>query len=288
MHRECSAKHGLPVTRLELEVDMMIKNNLSLVENQNRSAPLSVSNQERDDAANDAAPKLTGSDDKQIISSKWFASTSSNNIPASFSHSMRTSLSQQHLNGPGETNAPLFFPSNTAMVTSLSCLEDCRCRCHLWSVIRSPRLLSNYLGNVVLGFSNLPWAASQLSKCDEQTCRRTASLGTEIKYFLPSWFSYAVANFKVDLATRFFPLNIQVRSLNTVPYDSPILVCTQEGDLEGIMRLLQSSAASLYDVDPYGLGLLYVSLCLFIFRTQLMSISTHPTIVGEVQEKKPQ
>ncbi|KAH7015602.1 hypothetical protein EDB80DRAFT_708310 [Ilyonectria destructans] len=41
-----------------------------------------------------------------------------------------------------------------------------------------------------------------------------------------------------------------------VPYDSPIFICTQE-DLEGIKKLLRSGKASINDVDPYGLGLLY-------------------------------
>lgn len=294
MYRKCSAKHGLQVTRLEMKVDMMMKNQLSQLENQDRSAEMSSQNrsaqksasaQERNEKASDAVLKLADNNDKQIVSSKWSATTSCDIASSSLSLSMEMSLSHHHLGGPKETNITLFPSPNTAMATPLNCLKDCKCRCHFRSVVRSPRLLSNCLGNVVLGFSNLPWAASRFSQCDEQTCRRMASPETEFKYFLPSWFSYAVANFKVDLAIRFLPLNIHVRSLNTIPYDSPILVCTQEGDTEGIMRLLQSGAASLYDVDPYGLGLLYVSACLCIFHTQLMPISMPLTIVGEVQER---
>lgn len=40
----------------------------------------------------------------------------------------------------------------------------------------------------------------------------------------------------------------------------------RNGDIQGIRALLQSGSASLNDVDPYGLGLLYVSnhfACLF-------------------------
>jgi hypothetical protein len=46
----------------------------------------------------------------------------------------------------------------------------------------------------------------------------------------------------------------------TVPYDSPILVCVQLGDIHGAEVLFQAGMASIYDVDPYGLGLLYVRI----------------------------
>jgi hypothetical protein len=44
----------------------------------------------------------------------------------------------------------------------------------------------------------------------------------------------------------------------TVPYDSPILICVQSGDIHGARALFREGMASIYDVDPYNLGLLYV------------------------------
>ena len=43
-----------------------------------------------------------------------------------------------------------------------------------------------------------------------------------------------------------------------VQYDSPIFICVQSGDIHGAQALFQEGIASIYDVDPYGLGLLYV------------------------------
>lgn len=232
----------------------------------------SENQQKQDDETYDTVPIFPCNNDQQTISSGWSAITSSSNVAPSLSLSVNTPLSFHHSNTSADSNIPIFSFSSVSVATSLSCLKDCQCQCHLRSVIRSPRLLSNYLGNIVLGFSNLPWAFSRFLQCNEQTCRRMRSLETEVKYVLPSWFSSAVANFKIDLSVRFLPLNIHVRALNVIPYDSPILVCTQEGDHEGIMRLLQSGTASLYDVDPYGLGLLYVSSCFLPYAGNLHAL----------------
>ncbi|KAF9771704.1 hypothetical protein IL306_010649 [Fusarium sp. DS 682] len=42
-----------------------------------------------------------------------------------------------------------------------------------------------------------------------------------------------------------------------VPYDSPIFISVQNGDIPGMRELLGQSQASIDVVDPYGLGLLY-------------------------------
>ncbi|KAK6835573.1 hypothetical protein RU639_002338 [Aspergillus parasiticus] len=41
------------------------------------------------------------------------------------------------------------------------------------------------------------------------------------------------------------------------PYESPIFILVQNGDLTRVWSLLTSPQASIHDVDPYGLGLLY-------------------------------
>ncbi|KUI64503.1 Palmitoyltransferase AKR1 [Cytospora mali] len=40
-------------------------------------------------------------------------------------------------------------------------------------------------------------------------------------------------------------------------YDSSIFICVQDGDIDGMRRLLSSSLASIDAIDPYNLGLLY-------------------------------
>lgn len=42
------------------------------------------------------------------------------------------------------------------------------------------------------------------------------------------------------------------------PYDSPIFICVQSGNIAGMRELWRLGLASIDAVDPYGLGLLYV------------------------------
>lgn len=44
-----------------------------------------------------------------------------------------------------------------------------------------------------------------------------------------------------------------------LPYDSEIFVYVQTGDIEATYRTLYNKYAHINVVDPYGLGLLYVS-----------------------------
>jgi hypothetical protein len=43
-----------------------------------------------------------------------------------------------------------------------------------------------------------------------------------------------------------------------VGYDSPIFICVQSGDIDGTRALLETGMATIHDIDPYNLGLLYV------------------------------
>jgi hypothetical protein len=42
------------------------------------------------------------------------------------------------------------------------------------------------------------------------------------------------------------------------PYGSPIFISVRDGDINKVWNLRVSKKASVHDVDPYGLGLLYV------------------------------
>lgn len=63
----------------------------------------------------------------------------------------------------------------------------------------------------------------------------------------------------IDLS---FPYSQQIFSRIPVllPYESPIFECVQNGDIDGMRRLLTSGTTSIDAVDPYGLGLLYVGV----------------------------
>lgn len=141
----------------------------------------------------------------------------------------------------------------------LQCFEECPCRCHQRSVVRSPRNLSTFLGDIFLGCSSLPWCFSSLVLCNEQTCKRSKKSSAELRYFFPSWLMSTTVNFNMSFRLQVIPLNVSLQTRNTIAYDSPIFIAVQEGNVDAIRTLLCSGKASLNDIDPYGLGLLYVS-----------------------------
>jgi hypothetical protein len=68
-----------------------------------------------------------------------------------------------------------------------------------------------------------------------------------------------------------------------LPYESAIFTLVQCGDIEGTRALLTSGSTSIDAVDPYGLGLLYVSSRSKVPLADYLSVNTSMllTIAGE-------
>ena len=62
-----------------------------------------------------------------------------------------------------------------------------------------------------------------------------------------------------------FPFYCSISTWNTVRYDSAIHIAIMKGNIKKIRRLLCSSSASIRDVDPSGLNLLFVGTFLSDF-----------------------
>jgi hypothetical protein len=69
-----------------------------------------------------------------------------------------------------------------------------------------------------------------------------------------------------NLAFHWPSEEVFIRIPVVIPYDSSIFDCVQRGDISGVRELWRQGQASVDVVDPYGLGLLYVS-------SSLMSLS---------------
>ena len=139
------------------------------------------------------------------------------------------------------------------------CYKDCSCRCHQRSFVRSPRRLSSYMGDLFLGYSSLPSELHSIEPCNEQTCRRSKSSKVDVNFYLPPWLTLNSVRFSLAFSMSRVPVSVSLQTRNTIPYDSPIHLAIQAGHIEDVKDILCSGKASLNDVDPYGLGILYVS-----------------------------
>ncbi|KAI9655254.1 MAG: hypothetical protein M1829_000667 [Trizodia sp. TS-e1964] len=242
---KASARNGVQVAGLQIQMASISENQLTLLEKQETiSSKFTVSQRMLEQAS---GPPL----DSRIEEGSNVAIASRRSIRG------KASLARLHSDNSQVRGHRFRASFKVSGPRPLRCLDDCPCRCHYRAIIRSPRYLSDSLGDFFLGCSSLPWCFSGFMQCNEQSCRRSRVATTELRYFFPPWFSYAVASFSVSFNFRMLPLNVCLQTRHTIPYDSPILVCVQEGDIEGTRMLLRSGTASLNDVDPYGLGLLY-------------------------------
>ena len=141
----------------------------------------------------------------------------------------------------------------------LECFKVCPCHCHQRSVIRTPRQLSLYMGDIFLGFSNLSWTFQSWAQCNVQSCRRSRNLQADMKYYFPPWLTMNSVRFSLAFSIQKPLLSISIETRKTIPYGSPIHLSILSGDIEKVRYLLCSQTASLNDVDPFGLGVLYVS-----------------------------
>jgi hypothetical protein len=86
---------------------------------------------------------------------------------------------------------------------------------------------------------------------------------------LPNLFSSRVWEMARVAAEQGFDL--QFRTYNVRPLDSPILQCCRIGDLEGVKRLIRNGEASLLDVTPTGRSLITFSISDGIYRLKANS-----------------
>jgi len=187
-------------------------------------------------------------------------------IESGESKSLSVERDIEEVKGSGDTQRPIEGEKATFATAlrstrrqPLKCFKVCSCRCHQRSVVRTPRQLSLYMGDIFLGFSNLPWKFQSMAKCNVQSCRRSRNLQADMKYYFPPWLTINSIRFSLAFSIQKPLISISIETRNTIPYDSPIHLSILSGDIEQVKYLLCSQTVSLNDVDPFGLGVLYVS-----------------------------
>ena len=207
-----------------MRIESISQNQLLLMEKQNKTLTQLAISQSMQQAV---GPRLDSPREDSLISSSGNAGMTTmayHETVTSHSGHGRVSFVRLH-SEESQAHSPRFRGSlKLSKACRLQCLEDCQCRCHNRSVVRSPRGLSDWFGDFFLACSNLSWYFSGFVLCNEQTCRRSRSSAAELRYFLPPWFSYTMASFSASFTFRMLPLNICLRTRRTIPYDSSILV----------------------------------------------------------------
>jgi hypothetical protein len=103
--------------------------------------------------------------------------------------------------------------------------------------------------------SHSPLVLRCQENCISSTLAPRNHLGNELSAYDPTSFR------STDQTASEFHYQSQqifIRIPEMVPYDAPIVVSVQNGDIDEMRRLLISKIVSIDTVDPFGLGLFYV------------------------------
>ena len=121
------------------------------------------------------------------------------------------------------------------------CSSNCKCSCHVQSVFKTPQLLQEITGCLLLGYSGRHILQQQ---CISSCLRRTQN-SMQMTYFFPRWFvSRAIS---ISMSNTISP-TLSIKSRRVVPEVNQLFSLSKFGDVEGIRCLFNDRLASPDDV----------------------------------------
>lgn len=129
------------------------------------------------------------------------------------------------------------------------CPPNCPCNCHIQTVFKTPQLLQQITGFLLIGYSG----CSILQQQCISSCLRQNPKSLQMTYFFPRWFVSQAISFSKFNAMRSTPtFNIKIR--RAVPEASQLFSLSKFGDVKGIKTLFENKLASPDDVHFRGGG----------------------------------
>ena len=151
------------------------------------------------------------------------------------------------LNASGDQSAGFERLSSLSMAvtrpgkTMRVCSSNCKCSCHVQSVFKTPQVLQEITGYLLLGYSGRHILQQQ---CIPSCLRRTLK-PMQMTYFFPRWFvSRAIS---ISMSNTISP-TLSIKSRRVVPEVNQLFSLSKFGDVEGIRCLFNNRLASPDDV----------------------------------------
>ena len=134
------------------------------------------------------------------------------------------------------------------------CSPNCMCSCHVQSAFKTPQLLQQITGYLLLGYSGRHILQQQ---CIPSCFRRTLK-SMQMTYFFPRWFvSRAIS---ISLTNAISP-TLSIKFRRVVPEVNQLFSLSKFGDVEGIRSLFDNRVASPDDIHiRWGKTALHVEI----------------------------
>lgn len=146
-----------------------------------------------------------------------------------------------------------------------NCEGLCDCSCHSSHRYRTPLILRNLIGSLILGHTG----SSLLGpNCNKSTCQNHTGRSFQLVYCFPQWLLQRAIHIVAAITYTGTPIfGLEVRRRIGWGGEDGILRFALTGNTIGVQSLLEVGKASMTDVDPnHGRTALYVSFLLSGFR----------------------
>lgn len=127
----------------------------------------------------------------------------------------------------------------------VKCPEWCSCVCHKRSKIRSPWLLRNIFGEIVIEYSG------KALDCDEYGCRPSASSSFNLTYYLPGYLMSRYVSLAMEYTATGGP-KVSLRMPRIMGWEHLLWKYSKDGDIVAIRNMFAEGKASPDDVDLHG------------------------------------
>ncbi|KAI5921944.1 ankyrin repeat-containing domain protein [Camillea tinctor] len=134
-----------------------------------------------------------------------------------------------------------------------SCREDCACRCHMTSQIRSWPRLEHLIGRLSIHYNS--------SSCNSLSCHARSETAMKLTYHFPTWVMlraiYLAASVESMAGSG---AGLHVKIPRVISSDAWIWYYIVSGNLTEVQRQISSRLVYPTDIDDYGMSLLARSI----------------------------
>ena len=115
------------------------------------------------------------------------------------------------------------------------CVPECECKCHQRRRYRSPSFIQKILGELFIGFSNLPLLST---RCSDDRCTQKSPFSATLTYYLPTLFLKKMVSLVLITTSQGDPAAcLKVRPLSS---DFSIYRAVENKNLQAVRKMVDS------------------------------------------------
>lgn len=160
-----------------------------------------------------------------------------------------------------EPNENLHFPRSSSeyhvqrFQTVNTCLETCKCSCHVQKTVHVPSYLSRILGRGYMDSVGLPLRGN---RCNDRTCKAPTAPCIKVAYILPTWVAMRMIYLRFTGSSPGGP-DISIRVPRVLSEENPCFRTICEWDTVLFRSAIARGEFSPYDIFEDGESILWVS-----------------------------